>query len=53
MLRTFVFVFPVSVGQVGWGVVPYLLDCEVGMCMEMVENFVSKAADENGDGIDF
>jgi hypothetical protein len=53
MLRTFVFVFPVQVGQVGWSVIPYLLGWGVGMCMDMVENFVSKAVDENGDGFDF
>jgi hypothetical protein len=26
MLSTFVFVFPVLVGQVGWSVIPYSLD---------------------------
>ena len=49
------FVFFVQVSQVGWRIIPYLLDFGaggVGVFGAMSEKFDSKAVDANGDGLD-
>jgi hypothetical protein len=51
MLSTFVFVFSVPVGQVGWSVIPYLLGWGFGVRGAIGEKLVSKAVNENGDGL--
>jgi hypothetical protein len=52
MLRTVMFIFPVQVSPVGWSIIPYLLEWGLGCEGAMCEKFVSKAVDENGDGLD-
>ena len=46
MFRTFMFIFFVQVSQVGW------LTRGLGCKGQWAKNFVSKAVDENGGGID-
>jgi hypothetical protein len=46
------FIFFVQVSQVGYGIIPYLLDWGFGVLGAMREKFVSKAVEENGDGLD-
>jgi hypothetical protein len=46
-------IFSVQVSPVGWSIIPYLLDWGGGgLWGAMSEKFVSKAVDENGDGLD-
>ena len=51
MPRTFTFIFFVKVSQVGQSIVPYWLDQGVGVKGAMGGKFVSKAVDENWDGL--
>jgi hypothetical protein len=45
-------IFSVQVGQVGYSIIPYLLDWGFGVLGAMSGKFVSKAVDEKGDGLD-
>jgi hypothetical protein len=46
------FIFVVQVSQVGWSTILYLLDWGVGLWGGIMgEKLVSKAVDENGDGL--
>ena len=46
------YVFFVQVGQVGYSIIPYLLDWGFGVWGAMSEKFVNKEVGENGDGLD-
>jgi hypothetical protein len=52
MFRTVMFIFSVQVSQVGYSKISYLLDYGFWVWGAMREKFVSKAVDENQDGLD-
>jgi hypothetical protein len=52
MVRTVMFILPVQASQVGYSVVPYVLEWGGGVGGAMSEKFVSTAVDENGDVLD-
>jgi len=51
MLRTFMFVFPVYICQVGLSIIPCVLDWEVGVRGAVIEKFGCKSVDDNGGGL--
>ena len=51
MFQSFMFIFLAHISQVGWSIIPDLLDKGVGVREEVSKKFGCKSVDDNGDGL--